>query len=291
LVGGLGNQIFLLETAKSIAKLQDSRIYLNRFHIDRKHSKGKSTIEDFVLSSNIKYTRDFRFFSRIFIYLKKYLTLLNKIKQNIILVLDDTVMSVDPEITYRLVSGRSPKVIFIMGFWQNFDFWEVKDSYVLKDGGKRYLELSSRLQIEQPIVFHYRLGRLKNNWEHSWGALSPDFLINSLAALETLVKSNSPRVWIFSNDLEMARELLEHTAMFKHFTFEFIDDSNMSPAELLKLFAASKFLICSNSTFSLIAGKIGNVENVVVPAQLSKASKVDLNLPKDWLRINSSWLP
>jgi hypothetical protein len=290
LVGGLGNQIFLLEMAKAVAKLSNSTIYLNKFHIDRKHSNGQSTIEDFILGPDIKYTPDFRIGSIVLTYLKKYLKWIGKITPSALLVLDGTYQPPDYNEVARLVSASNPKVILIIGFWQNFSYWTTESEFVLKNEGFRYLELCTRMVRENPIVFHYRLGRLKNSWEHSWGALSPNYLVDSLVALDALLGGDCSTVWIFSNDLEMARELLAQANRPSHFHLEFVDDSNITPGELLKLFAASKSLICSNSTFSLIAAKIGKVSNVVVPAQLSKISNVELQLPENWIRIDSSWL-
>ena len=76
----------------------------------------------------------------------------------------------------------------------------------------------------------------------------------------------------------------------KNYDIEFIDDASLSAAEVLKLFSQAQFLICSNSTFSLIAAKIGNVPNVVVPSELSKNSEVRISLPPDWIRVKSLWL-
>ena len=55
LAGGLGNQIFLFEAARFIASINNSRILVNKTDIDKYHSAGKSTIEDFVFPNDIKF--------------------------------------------------------------------------------------------------------------------------------------------------------------------------------------------------------------------------------------------
>ena len=76
-------------------------------------------------------------------------------------------------------------------------------------------------------------------------------------------------MWVFSNDLPEARNL---TAFVNYSPYELvcIDDFELSPTELLMLILISKTLICSNSTFSTLAARIGNVKSVLVPAELSR---------------------
>jgi hypothetical protein len=101
--------------------------------------------------------------------------------------------------------------------------------------------------------------------------------------------TESKVVWIFSNDLQEAKEL---TASISYFPYKvvFIDDFELSPAELLILISLSDTLICSNSTFSILAAKIGKISSVFVPAVLSKNGHRTFDLPSDWNRIKSIWL-
>jgi hypothetical protein len=144
------------------------------------------------------------------------------------------------------------------------------------------------MRTKQPIVFHYRLGKINSRWEHGWGALNPIFLLNALSALSKK-EAESKVVWIFSNDLQEAKELTSSLNCFPY-KLVFIDDFELSPAELLILVSLSQTLICSNSTFSILAAKIGKVSSVVVPAVLSKNGHRSFVLPDDWKRINSIWL-
>lgn len=88
----------------------------------------------------------------------------------------------------------------------------------------------------------------------------------------------------FSNNIDLARCLLKDHTDSEHCNVRFIDDSGMSPAEVIMLFSKSQFLICSNSTFSIVAAKIGNVPNVVVPSDLSKNSSGNILTSNKWMR-------
>jgi hypothetical protein len=64
----------------------------------------------------------------------------------------------------------------------------------------------------------------------------------------------------------------------------------MLPSEIMLLFSKANFLICSNSTFSIVAAKIGAVKNVIAPLDLSQNRHENFELPADWKRIPSVWL-
>jgi hypothetical protein len=288
LAGGLGNHIFLFEMANFIGSISDSKIFINKTEIDRKHSSGKSTIEDFVLTDNVTYFKLSPSMNQLYFRLKNFLRTLNLCKQSLTLVLDESYTANGRDNIYNLVSKRNPKFIIINGYWQNFAYWNNDFNYRLKSEGHKFRELISKMKSINPIIFHYRLGKFNHGWEHSWGALSPKFLIDALATLE-LNNTNSKVVWIFSNDLLEAKELLAATEISPYKIF-YIDDSALLPSELLLLFSKAKNLICSNSTFSIVAAKIGNVKNVIVPSELSKIGNSSLKLPIEWERVTSTWL-
>jgi hypothetical protein len=290
LSGGLGNQVFLYETAKHIASVDGRTIILNKFHIDKKHSQGRSTIENFITAENVKYAKRIIIISKILIYTKKYLKYLNKFKQNIIFILGENENEFHKDSLRELILQRRPKIIFIYGFRQDFELWPEKVEYSLMNKSKTYSELSEKSFDLNPIIVHYRLGRINNNWEHSWGALSPQFILNSLNLFKSVSNIENQKIWIFSNDLSHAKELFLKFNSFENYDIDFIDDYSMSAAEVMKLFSKSRFLICSNSTFSLVAAKIGNVPNVIVPAELSKNYGVIIPFPTNWIPVESVWL-
>jgi hypothetical protein len=290
LTGGLGNQIFIFEFCKYIASINGGKILLNDYFIDEKHSKGKSTIRDFSLQSDAKIYRSTKIFAYIFVRLKKFLKFINRIDQPFIFVLDENNLDFDKSMIYKKILTRKPKWIIILGFWQNFSYWDIDAKYELKNESKDYRKLEKILRMQNPIVFHYRLGVLNNDWEQSWGALSPDYLSDSLSTLDNDKIPHPSKLWVFSNDLSLAKILLRDIVDSSKYKLEFINDHQLSPAELIMLFSRANFLICSNSTFSLAAAKLGNNINVIIPASFSRSKVVDFSPPVQWTKVKSKWL-
>jgi hypothetical protein len=288
LSGGLGNQIFLFEAARYIASINNSRILVNKSNIDRYHSAGKSRIEDFVFPDDVKFFKFSSWINKFYIRFRIFITRFNNYNQSLSLILDESYNLYESNQIYRMVFQKNPRLIIISGFWQNFSYLNNIFGYKLKSEGKKFLELSSKIDSQHPIIFHYRLGKIGNRWEHGWGALSPKFLSNALMALGR----NNPtfkNIWVFSNDLPEAKILTE-TISYAPYKLIYIDDSELSPAELILLFSRSKIMICSNSTFSILAAKIGNVKHVLVPSELSKNGHNTFELPAEWRKVKSVWL-
>jgi len=288
LAGGLGNQIFLFEAARFIASINNSRILINKSNVDKYHSGGKSRIEDFVFPNDIKFFKFSPWINKIYIKFRIFIATFNNCSQSLSLILDENYNSHKRNKIYRMVSQKNPKLIIISGFWQSFAYFNNDFEYKLESEGKKFLKLSNEIDSQHPIIFHYRLGKIDNRWEHGWGALSPKFLSNALFTL----KRHNPslkNIWVFSNDLPEAKILTE-TINHAHYKLFYIDDSELSPAELILLFSRSKIIVCSNSTFSILAAKIGNVKHVLVPSELSRNGHNSFELPADWIKVKSVWL-
>jgi hypothetical protein len=288
LAGGLGNQIFLFQAANFVASVNNSIILVNKSNIDKAHSGGKSSIDDFVFPKTVRFFYIISFFNKFYILIRNFLRKYNDHNQSLFFVLDESYNIYSRDEIYQLILNKNPFVIVVCGFWQNMEFCDGNFEFKLKLKGMKFLELCNEMKTKHPIVFHYRLGRINDRWEHGWGALSPFFLHNALSDLNKKT-TESKIVWIFSNDLLEARNL---TASVNYSPYElvYIDDFELSPAELLMLLSLSKTLICSNSTFSILAARIGNVKSVTVPSELSRNGHRGFELPDVWKKINSIWL-
>ena len=288
LAGGLGNQIFLFQAARFVASVYNNTILVNKSNIDKNHSKGTSTIDDFVFPKTVRFFQLTPTLNKGYTLIRNLLRKYNDSNLSFFFILDESYSTWDRDELHNLILGKKPVVMIVCGFWQNLDYWDSDFNFKLKSESKKFLELSNEVKTLCPIVFHYRLGRLNNRWEHGWGALSPIFLSNALVSLsknDTQLKN----VWIFSNDLQEARQLTA-SINCSPYQFVYIDDSELSPAELLILLSLSKTLICSNSTFSILAARIGNASTVVVPSELSKNGHMCLALPNKWKKVNPVWL-
>ena len=288
LAGGLGNQIFLFQAANFVASFDNYIILVNKTNLDKNHSGGDSSIDEFIFPKTVKFFSFIKIFNKIYILIRNFLRKYNDYNQSFFFILDESYALNNREEIYNLILKKNPLLVIVSGFWQNFEYWNSNFQFKLKSQGKKFLELSNQMNGQHPIVFHYRLGRLNNRWEHAWGALSPIFLARALSDLN---KNNTDfkKVWIFSNDLSEAKNLTE-SLNYSPYQFVYIDDSEMSPAELLVLFSMSETLICTNSTFSILAARIGNVSSVVAPSELSKNGHKSFALPAEWKKVKSIWL-
>ena len=285
LAGGLGNQVFILEMAKYLSSLNGGKIILEISHIDSEQFKGKSTIEDFILEYDVKVFKYNKIFKRFSDFSKQFSKIFNKLNKNLLFIPDESVLGSRKELLENLITTKKPKFIILFGFWQNFSFWLNDSKYALKNSSQKYLDTFQLMQEQKPIVFHYRIGAYGTKWEYQWGVLSPEFLIKSISHL-----NHDKVIWIFSDNLVMAEEFFRKFRITSKSILVYLDDSGMSPAEIFLLFSKSEYLVCSNSTFSIAAAKIGNVANVIVPTEFSKYEHIDFHLPYNWIRIESVWM-
>ena len=289
LPGGLGNQLFSYFFSRYCQRFLNAnvRYWLNTQYLDKFHSNGKSTLEDFKLPEDVNFFNFGYLLNRIFEPFKRHLHLLNHLPFLRILVLDDSKLEIDAEFIGELLQSRRIKFIFIFGFWQNLNFLTGSELPKLKKSSPQYLKLREEMRNKLPIVFHYRLGKKNGKWEHGWGALDSKYLSKALIAMSSEISSlQHKEIWVFSNDLQEARIQLQNNTNLR-----FLDDTGLSPAELLSLLTQSRFLICSNSTFSVLAAKIGEVGTVVVPDRMSKNSMHSIEgISNSWILVSSSWL-
>jgi hypothetical protein len=285
LAGGLGNQIFILEMAKYLASLNNGKILLEISHIDSEQFKGKSTIEDLVLDCDVKIFKYNKLFRKLIDYFKQFSTTFNKINKHLLFIPDESIFNSRKELLENHMKTQKPKFVILFGFWQNFSFWQNGSTYGLKNSSQKYLDTYRLMEELKPIIFHYRIGEYRTKWEYQWGVLSPEFLINALTYLIP-----DKLVWIFSDNLVIAQDFFRKFHITNKSNLVYFDDSGMSPAEIFLLFSKSEHLVCSNSTFSIAAAKIGNVANVIAPTEFSKYEHINLPLPENWIRSESIWV-
>jgi hypothetical protein len=290
LAGGLGNQIFLLQMARYVSSLVNGRILINISHIDSEQFGDKSTIQDFKFNENEKIFKYNTFIKRLIDYSKKYIKIFKKLKQNFILILDENDHKSSLPLLESVITLKHPTIIYVFGYWQSFLYWKLESNYELGNPSFKYLESSKTIRLKAPIVFHYRIGDYGRKWQYQWGILSPNYLRNILNLLSSELANTKHEVWIFSDNITLAKQFLNSVNFPEKFELIFFDDSSMSPAEIFMLLTFSGLLICGNSTFSLAAAKIGKIDKVFVPSALSKNDQVNLSVPQNWTYIESIWL-
>ena len=290
LAGGLGNQIFILEFAKYISNLNNGEIILNLTHIDSEQFGGKSTIKDFTFTNNYKSYKLNPALKRILDVSKRFSTVVNRINRRFVFVMNEVEFKAKKYSIEHLVQNNNPKFIFVSGFWQNFEYWQEVFEYEMKDHSADYFSYFKLIQQNNPIIFHYRIGDFGQKWQYQWGILSPKFLTACLCKINKDRNEGGKQVWIFSDNIAVAKSFIQKEFFPSNFEIKYIMDSQMKPAEVLLLLSKSSILICSNSTYSLAAAKIGNVKTVFIPDTLSKFDVVDFATPKDWVKMKSIWM-
>lgn len=290
LAGGLGNQIFILEFAKYISNLNNGEIILNLTHIDSEQFGGKSTIRDFTFTNNYKSYKLNPILKRILDSSRKFSTVINRINRRLVFVMDEVKFKTKKYSIEHLIQEYNPKFIFISGFWQNFKYWQDVLEYEINDRSADYSWYLKLIQQHNPIIFHYRIGDFGQKWQYQWGILSPKFLTACLCKINKDRNEGGKQVWIFSDNIAVAKSFIQKEFLPSNFEINYIMDSQMKPAEVLLLLSKSSTLICSNSTYSLAAAKIGNVESVFIPDTLSKFDAVDFATPKEWVKMKSIWM-
>ncbi len=287
LPGGLGNQLFTYYFSASLIQSGNYKLFLNTRYVDLNHSNGKSNLNGYLFGPDVHFYNFGFFLNRLVEPIKRHLGIINKLAFLRILVLDDTNKNYLQGDIQEIISLRNPKIIFVFGFWQDLSYFKQPNRLLLKKSSKYFTEISQRMETESPIIFHYRLGRKDGDWENPWGALDSQYLERARAQIsQSNLEISRQKIWVFSNEINEARKILKKVS-----GLEFIDDSNLAPCELFELFAKSKALICSNSTFGILAANVGSLKFVFVPKSLSRDGKAIIGgLPENWITIESSWL-
>ena len=146
-----------------------------------------------------------------------------------------------------------------------------------------FVSAKSELEDLKPIVIHVRRGDYLLQGD-DWGVLGLDYYRQ---ALETLGAGPATPVWVFSDDLEGARELLEGKVEGQLKWVE--PDQESNAAESMVLMSCAEKIVIANSTYSWWAASLGRPKKTVIAPETWFRSKPtpDLLLPPEWLRVKS----
>jgi hypothetical protein len=148
------------------------------------------------------------------------------------------------------------------------------------------LELNGYIEasvIEKPLIVHIRLGDYKN--EPTIGILSKKYY--DAAISQMLSDISFTHIWVFSDDLESARDFI---GQYQDIKIKWIPSIDGSSSQTLELMRYGRGYIIGNSTFSWWGAFLRYDQNakVVAPMPWFKGmeSPVDL-LPPEWIQISS----
>jgi hypothetical protein len=286
LTGGLGNQLFQLIAGQVAAENLGTRLVIDKSPINSSSSHINSGIEtlDFSFNFSIYYLSGYKqVIWRLTKALSRRFLLINRIALIAGFVIDyDVNGKLDTE-----KKQRTSKKTF--GYFQNQDYVETflaRGHYIrLKTESDWYLRLLKRIQAEDLIVAHYRLGDYLDP-RNPQGPLPATYYKN---AYSSLAGKSNPKLLVFSDDPEEAQKRLsDHFVPTK---IEFIiPPENDNPSETLILLANAKKLILGNSSFSLIAALLGSKKEAAIPTPFYQQIKFDVSqFPESWKRIENSF--
>lgn len=303
--GGLGNQLFQYAAANSYSHSHE--VFLETELLKpRRFRQNISEIEslEFNESLEVLKIRDrFNLKSRLSGYLisRSAATSSAKLTSRIKLFLVRWILSILLLVSTRrifriIVSddlGYVEKTIpnsncWLIGYFQSFRYLTDKTVGSVREScpviqSENYLELYTLALSKHPTIIHLRLGDYLN--EKSFGLPSPSYYQEALKYL--LSQGITSEFWVFSDDLDLARERLKGMQLQN---IHFIESVGLSSAEVLKIMSLGVNFVIANSTFSYWAASLSTNPNKIVVAPKSWFSKIsepkDL-IPKKWIRISS----
>lgn len=176
----------------------------------------------------------------------------------------------------------------LIGYFQTYRY--VDDPGILKFMRNIQInEMTSRIKyfseladIENPLVVHIRLGDYKN--EKLFGIPSQEFYASAIKQL--LSHGNYSKVWVFSDEPDLARQLF-NTAIPSD--ARWIHSKSDSSAQTLEIMRHGRGYVISNSTFSWWAATLSYTLNppVIAPEPWFRF----LESPKDLIPPNWYLLP
>jgi hypothetical protein len=283
--GGLGNQLFQYAVAKSLSLKfgLPFKLDLSPMH---NQSLRNFDLEEFALDLSIASPNDLKrtipFNNNLIIRINRYL---QRIGMNVF----NTIYFEKELFKFQDIELNNPS-IYLYGYWQSYKYFddfrsEIFSNLELKEGlDEKNLRVKSAMQETSSISLHIRRGdyvkNLKTLAVH--GVLGIEYYHNAINALNDCVES--PEYFIFSDDLQWARDHLSRDA-----NFNYIDiNAEGKAVHDFELMRHSKHNIIANSTFSWWPAYLNNYANkkVIAPKRWLNQNKVfhDL-LPSEWIKI------
>lgn len=290
IVGGLGNQLFILAAAKFYSNQRYATVLIDRAFLNKDLSKHWVSIESFKVSENFKDTGNVlkmnQFVDRVWSYFVARSGVLNSLGQRLLGIYSSKKLGFDPNL--EITSAK-----YIKGYFQTWKYAEkVKDELYqeleLKTPSLWYLEMQGIAKMKNPIVLHVRRGDFKNEVNSYMGLLSEDYYRRAFEHLRA--EGNQYPVWVFSDEHRIAREVLKFLDS-EDVTWVSHPKEVSSPEEEMMLMRFGSAHVIANSTFSWWAAYLSrSTECVIAPSKWFKdIDDPEELIPPTWTRIESSW--
>jgi hypothetical protein len=286
IVGGLGNQLFGVFFGLAISERINAKLILDGTFVSLgSNSTRKLAVSEFDLNPfSVSFTgtiiEKIPFLSRFLLIRKVVSKILRNAKRSI-----SEEELVD---SFNFKAGQA--------FTGYFHKWKYADYFLqrypnfrltLKSKSQTLLSVEQEFRSKDPICVHVRLGDFLVH-SNLYSKLPEIYFTESIAQIKKIFLDRE--VWIFT---EKQSELYAHYPNLVNISNFIVDqETSISDSEAFYLLATSKFLIASNSTFSLWAAWfVEKSKNfAIVPSFNANA---DLNgglLDKRWNSVNTETL-
>ena len=287
LSGGIGNQLFQLFAAKYLASMREDELHvifdsspkgayrhgepISRLEFNFNFVESKSSFEN-----DLRERFEFQVFKKLPDVYLKYQILFKNYKSQ--------VTGYDP------VLGELGRNKLVQGYFQTFRYYRSlvtlnpEISLVRpKNKSSQLLNYARMMADVNPVVIHLRRGDYVGNV--NTGLLSKEYYFDALDSIGEPTRA----VWVFSDDIQNAREELGHT---RSRNWRWISHNDLvSPNENLYLMSLTRDMVIGNSTFSYWAASINAPKNILAPKKWFRNQEDPCDLyPPEWKTIQSSWV-
>jgi hypothetical protein len=283
IVGGLGNQLFGLVFGLAISEKINAKLILDGSFVSLgSNATRKLAVSDFDLGPfSVSYT------GKIIQYIPflRSNSLIRKVTGKILRFFKRSILEEDLLDSFKFMAGQTYTGYFHNWSYADYLFQKHSDFKLnLKSKSRTLLIMEKNLQLNEPICVHVRLGDFLVH-SNLYSTLPEKYYLEAITQIQKTYPNRE--VWIFT---ESESELKNYYPQLAKISNLIIDQkTTISDTEAFYLLSNSKFLVTSNSTFSLWAAWFVEKSNnyAIVP---SFNSHTDLNgglLDKRWNSVNT----
>ena len=282
-VGGIGNQLFCYFAGFYLAKKLGCELKIDVSDIRNKRSVHDVSIEALELPGTFFEIPS----SPVRILLSK---VHNKLTRALPILRISKNSFTSIEIGFDPLLDKVSSPASIQGYFQSYKYFTSCSEDIkvikLKNPSSWYLETEKALSNKKFTSMHVRRGDYVN-YSQTYGLLSVKYYEEAMRNL--LQQDHFYQLYIFSDDIEAAREMLKHSVPEDAIWIDPPNESN--PVESLMLMSLASSNIIANSTYSWWGAKLNRSKSAVIaPSKWFRSMKDPAFLyPPEWKLIESKW--
>ena len=294
LFGGLGNQLFIFYAGQSLSKINKKEVVFDSTEMNYGITHHGSSIDSFEFGYPVKIEQGrLEKSNHYFLVVLRRLARSTFLKKLLILFPG---IYFSPSVGFDQNVSNKKNLRFVYGYFQSWKHLEnlgqFEKSRILippsiKSPTDWFISKVGEAEATKPIMIHLRLGDYFK-LAGSFGVLSENYYRRAISEVRKMYKNNP--IWIFSNDLDFAKKILEREG---EENFQYIEaPKNSTDVESLLLMSKGIAIVISNSTFSWWSAAFSKPgTSVYYPSKWFKALDDPKDLiPRDWTPIESEWL-